>query len=105
MGRLASMEVMAQRHGGVRQGASCPSTRSTVATVSIFLGRDSEARELCAELEVIHALTGCGHNVLRKKPCEYVVDDVIFNQGVGACCKTASASYPISSYNNLTQCL
>ena len=35
--------------------------------MSIFLERDSEARELRAELEVIHsfcALTGRGHNVL-----------------------------------------
>ena len=59
MGRLASMEVMAQRRGGVRQGASCPSTRSTVATVSIFLGLDSEARELRAEFEVIHSFIPC----------------------------------------------
>ena len=33
-----------------RQGAGGPSTGSTGTTVSIFLGRDSEARELCAEL-------------------------------------------------------
>ena len=34
----------------VRQGAGRPSTGSTGATVSIFLGRDSEAGELRAEL-------------------------------------------------------
>ena len=34
----------------MRQGAGRPSTGNTGATVSIFLGRDSEARELRAEL-------------------------------------------------------
>ena len=34
----------------MRQGSGRPSTGSTGATVSIFLGRDSEARELRAEL-------------------------------------------------------
>ena len=34
----------------VRQGAGRPSNGSTGTTVSIFLGRDSEARELRAEL-------------------------------------------------------
>ena len=41
---------MAQGRGGVRQGAGRPSSGSTGATVSIFLGRDSKARELRAEL-------------------------------------------------------
>ena len=36
--------------GFVRQGAGRPSTGSTGATVSIFVGRDSEAKELRAEL-------------------------------------------------------
>ena len=46
---------------------------STGATVSIFLGRDSEAREFRAGLEVIHsfrALTGRDHNVLHERPRE-----------------------------------
>ena len=34
----------------VRQGAGHPSTGNTDATVSIFLGRDSEARKLRAKL-------------------------------------------------------
>ena len=52
----------------VRQGDGRPSTGSTGATVSIFLGRDSEARELRAELggHSFRALTGRGHNVLRE---------------------------------------
>ena len=32
------------------EGAGRPSTGSTGATVSIFLGQDSEAKKLCAEL-------------------------------------------------------
>ena len=36
--------------GFVGQGAGRPSTGSTGAAVSIFVGRDSEARELRAEL-------------------------------------------------------
>ena len=64
--------------------------------MSIFLGLDSEARELRAEMEVFHsfrALTGRGHNVLRERPREYSgLHNVIFEQGVGAC-KTTSASY------------
>ena len=52
-------------------GVGRPSTGSTGATVSIFLGRDSEARELHAELGGhSFALTGRGHNVLRERPCE-----------------------------------
>ena len=39
----------------VRQGAGRPSTGSTGATESIFLGWDSEARELRAELGGIHS--------------------------------------------------
>ena len=57
----------------VRQGAGCSSTGSTGATLSIFLGRDSKARELRAELEgdsFIPTLTGHSHNVLRERPLE-----------------------------------
>ena len=39
----------------VRQRAGRPSTGSTGTTVSIFLGRNSEARELHAELGVVEA--------------------------------------------------
>ena len=54
----------------MRKGVGHPSTGSTGATMSIFLERDSEARELRTELEVIYsfcALTGRGHNVLGEK--------------------------------------
>ena len=49
---LYRRQVMAQGRG---QGAGRPSTGSTGAIVSIFLGRDSEARELRVKLEVIHS--------------------------------------------------
>ena len=73
IGYRARQEVMALGRGGVRQGAGCPSNGSTGATVSIFLGWDSEARELHAEMEVFHsfrALRGRSHNVLRERPRE-----------------------------------
>ena len=54
-GYRASREEMAQGGRGVRQGAGRPLTGSTGATVTIFVGRDSEARELRAySWEVIH---------------------------------------------------
>ena len=49
---LYRRQVMAQGRG---QGAGRPSTGSTGAIVSVFLGRDSEARELRVKLEVIHS--------------------------------------------------
>ena len=39
----------------MRQGGGCPLTGSTGATVSIFLGQDSEARELPVELGEVEA--------------------------------------------------
>ena len=49
-GYRARQEVMAQGRGGVRQEAGYPLTGSAGATVSIFVVRDSEARQLRAEL-------------------------------------------------------
>ena len=48
--RLARETRLSHVASYVRQGAGRPSTGSTDATVSIFLGWDSEARELRAEL-------------------------------------------------------
>ena len=69
----AGLELMAQGRASVRQGSGRPSTGSSGATMSIFLGPGVIARlESCVECwEVIHsfrALTGRGHNVLRERP-------------------------------------
>ena len=48
--RLARETRLSHVSSYVRQGAGRPLTGSTGATVSIFLGRHSEARELRAEL-------------------------------------------------------
>ena len=54
-GYRASREEMAQGGRDVRQGAGRLLTGSTGATVTIFVGWDSKARELCAySWEVIH---------------------------------------------------
>ena len=75
-------------------GAGCPLTGSTGATVSIFLGRNSEARELRAELG--------GHSLWQAAVTTYYVKDCVSSglrhfqsrrTRVGACGKTTSASY------------
>ena len=62
----------------MRQGAGRPSTGSTGPTVGIFLGRDSEARELRAEMGGHSFIPrdrqrSTGHNVL------YYVKDRVSN--------------------------
>ena len=94
--KIMMLALYDDSYRAVRQGAGRPSTDSTSATVSIFLGQDSKARELRVELgghsfilRIDRLWSQC---LLGERLCECIMDYIIFNQGVGACDKTTSAS-------------